>query len=520
MVAIGRSAVDEVSRTVDDLWTVGLGALRSSDPKAGQDGLDVPPRDPEIERRFQSTGRTALQALIGGTWQPGSRTCDDRAMADALLDRPPFALRARILTPLADGGTRFEPDGLLTVGPDGTIAAVESWDPAVAGGAAEIDVLDIRPDVILPGLVDLHLHLPQVPNAGLGAGMDLLAWLQRYIFPLEEAFDADTARREMPAILAALAAVGTTTVVGYGAIWQPSLDAAFEAAEEHGIRAIFGKVMMDRGTYDRSIDPATILEVSLRQTAELVERWHGRDHGRLQYAVTPRFAVSCSADMLRESASLARATGAYWQTHLSEDARELMTVTELFPGARDYLDVYDQAGALGPRTILAHGIHLSDREIARIVGTGSRIVHCPESNQFLASGRMRLARYLDRGMVVGLGSDVAAGPDPSLFRVMRAGTYSQNAERAAGDRLPVLDPLGWLRLGTYEGARALGLEKTIGSLEPGKEADLLVVDPVRTSPLPNLEVDEPADLMSRLIFRTHPEMIRAAYVRGRRLPTA
>lgn len=441
-------------------------------------------------------------------------------MAAVLPDRPPFAIRARILTPLAAGGTRFEPDGLLTVGADGTIVGVASWDPDVAGRQPATHVVDIRPDLVLPGLIDLHLHLPQVPNAGLGAGMDLLAWLRRYIFPLEEAFDAETARRQMPAILAALASVGTTTVLGYGAIWQPSLDAAFEAAEAHGIRAIFGKVMMDRGTYDRSIDPATILEVSLRQTAELAERWHGRDRGRLRYAVTPRFAVSCSADMLRESASIARATGAYWQTHLSEDSRELVTVTELFPDARDYLDVYDQAGALGPRTILAHAIHLSEREIARLVESGSRVAHCPESNQFLASGRMSLARYLDRGMLVGLGSDVAGGPDPSMFRAMRAGTYSQNAQRAIGDLATVLDPLGWLRLGTYEGARALGLEQTIGSLEPGKEADLIVVDPERTAPLPGLEVDEPADLVSRLIFRTHPEMVRAAYVRGRRLPAA
>jgi len=327
----------------------------------------------------------------------------------------------------------------------------------------------------------------------------------------------------MPAILDAFARAGTTTVLGYGAIWKPSLDAAFEAAEAHGIRAIFGKVMMDRGTYDRDIDPGSILEVSLRQSAELAERWHGRDRGRLQYAVTPRFAVSCSAEMLRDSAALARAMGTYWQTHLSEDVRELAAVAELFPGARDYLDVYDRAAALGTRTILAHAIHLGEREVARLAETGSRVAHCPESNQFLASGRMPLAHYLAVGILVGLGSDVAGGPDLSLFRVMRTGTYAQNAQRAAGDLAAVLGPLDWLRIGSYEGARALGLERVTGSLEAGKEADLIVVDPASTAPLPiapaDPEVDEPADLMSRLIFRTHPDMVRAAYVRGRRLPT-
>ncbi len=446
-------------------------------------------------------------------------------MTPALPDRPPFALRARILTPLAAGGTRFEPDGLLVVDAAGEIVTVGPFDAGAGGPTRVTDgtaVVDLRPLVLLPGLVDLHVHLPQVPNAGLGAGMDLLAWLERYIFPLEEAFDAETARRQMPAILGAFARAGTTTVLGYGAIWKPSLDVAFEAAEAHGIRAVFGKVMMDRGSYDRSIDPASVLEVSLRQSAELAERWHGRDRGRLQYAVTPRFAVSCSAEMLRESAALARATGAYWQTHLSEDARELVAVAELFPEARDYLDVYDRAGALGTRTILAHAIHLGDREVARLADSGSRVAHCPESNQFLASGRMPLGRYLAAGILVGLGSDVAAGPDLSLFRVMRTGAYAQNAQRAAGGLVAVLGPLDWLRIGTYEGARVLGLEAVTGSLEAGKEADLVVVDPSSTAPLPiplpDLEVDEPADLMSRLIFRTHPDMVRAAYVRGSRLP--
>ena len=433
-------------------------------------------------------------------------------------DQPPFALRARILTPLAAGGTLHLRDGLLVVGAGGAIASVGPWDPAIVAGPDAPPIVDLRPNVILPGLVDLHVHLPQVPNAGLGAGMNVLAWLERYIFPLEEAFDAGTARRQMPAILAAFARAGTTTVLGYGAIWQPSMDAAFEAAEAHGIRAVFGKVMMDRQTYDRSIDPATILDVSLRQSAELIERWHGRDGGRLRYAVTPRFAVSCSAELLHESAALARATGAYWQTHLAEDYRELVAVSELFPDARDYLDVYERAGALGPRTIFAHAIHLSDREIARLAESGSRIAHCPESNQFLASGRMHLARYLDEGIVVGLGSDVAGGPDMSLFRAMRTGAYAQNALRVAGDQASVLGPLDWLRTGTYEGARALGLEETIGSLEAGKEADFVVVDPSLTAPLPGLEVDDPADLMSRLIFRSHPDMVRAAHVRGRRLP--
>ena len=427
----------------------------------------------------------------------------------------PFALRARLLTPLDAGGFRFEPDGLLEVDPGGRIAFVGSATerPDVAESA-----LDLRPWVVLPGMVDLHAHLPQLPNAGLGAGMELLAWLERYIFPLEQGFDVTTAERIAPAAWRAFAAAGTTTALVYGAVYEASLDATFRAAAEHGIRAIVGKVMMDRVTYDSTIDPTTILDRSLAESARLIERWHGADGGRLRYAVTPRFAVSCTADMLRESASLAASTGAYWQTHVSEDHGEIAEVARLFPEALDYVDVYDRAGGLGPRTILAHAVHLSDRELGRLVETGTRVAHCPISNLFLASGVMPLGRYLDAGLSVGLGSDVAGGPDLSIFSVMRVGFYAQNARRVAGlDTSTALTPLDWLRLGTLGGARALGLGETVGSLEVGKEADLIAVDPSYLAPIPGVSDEEPADLASRLIFRAHPDMVRAAWVRGRRL---
>ena len=433
-----------------------------------------------------------------------------------LPDRGPFAVRSRLLTPLAAGGHRWEPDAVVRVDATGLIERAGAWDGS--------DAIDIRPWVILPGLVDLHAHLPQLPNVGRGAGLDLLSWLDRYIFPLERAFDRRTAELLAPAAFRAFAAAGTTTAVLYGAVYADSLDAAFEAAETHGIRAVIGKVMMDRLRYDPTLTDAEVLETSLRQTAGLIDRWHGRDDGRLRYAVTPRFAVSCSADMLRESAALADATGAYWQTHLAEDRDEIAEVARLFPDAADYTDVYARADGLGPRAVLAHAIHLSDVELERLVASGSHVAHCPASNLFLASGAMPLERYLEAGLSVGLGSDVAAGPDVSLFGVMRAGAYTQNGRRAMlGDPQPPLGPLDWLTLATLGGARALGLGDGIGSLEVGKEADLICVDASLTDPLPGIPPppadpsDEAADLASRLIFRGHREMVRGAWVRGRRL---
>jgi len=428
---------------------------------------------------------------------------------------PPFGIRGRILTPLAAGGTRYEADGLLVVDEAGRIV--------FAGAAGDrpdefTRPTDLRPWILLPGMVDLHAHLPQLPNAGLGAGLDLLTWLERYIFPLERAYDEAAAERLAPAAWRAFAGAGTTTALAYGAVYEASTDATFRAAEAHGIRAIVGKVMMDRGTYDPTIDPTVILDQSVAESARLIERWHGADSGRLRYAVTPRFAISCTPELMRESASLAAATGAYWQTHVSEDRGEIAEVARLFPEAIDYVDVYDRAGGLGPRTVLAHAVHLSDRELDRLIESGTRVAHCPVSNLFLASGMMPLGRYLDAGLSLGLGSDVAGGPDLSIFTVMRVGFYVQNARRVAGvEAGRILSPLDWLRLGSLGGAEALGLGDVVGSLEAGKEADVIAVDPAYTAPVPGVEDDGAADIASRLIFRSHPDMVRAAWVRGRQL---
>lgn len=442
-----------------------------------------------------------------------------RAMP-SLPDRAPFAIRARLLTPLDAGGTLDEADGVLEVDDRGGITYAGPYRAERPGP----NPLDLRPWVVLPGMVDLHAHLPQLPNAGIGFALDLLTWLERLTFPTERSWaEPAVAERLSPPIFEAFAAAGTTTVLAYGVVYEAAMDAAFRAAETHGIRAILGKVMMDRVTYDPTIEPSTILDRTLRESAGLIERWHGAADGRLGYAVTPRFAVSCTADLLRESAALARSTGAWWQTHVSEDRGEIAEVGRLFPDAVDYLDVYDRAGGLGERTVLAHAIHLSAREVARVVESGSHVAHCPASNLFIGAGVMPLSAYRAAGVSIGLGSDVSGGPEASIFSVMRMGAYAQMARRAfAGEGEAAVTPLEWLRLGTLGGARALGLADRIGSLEAGKEADFIAVDPSLTAPLR----DSPDDaaslagsdaLVSRLIFRTHADMVRGAWVRGRRL---
>jgi guanine deaminase len=431
-----------------------------------------------------------------------------------------------VITPLPGGRTRDVADGLIEVDAAGRIGEVVEAAAASADHLA--GAVDLRPWVVLPGMVDLHAHLPQVPNAGLGYALPLLDWLDRLTFPTERSWaDPAVAERLAPAIFRAFAAAGTTTVLGYGVVYEAAMDVAFQAAQAHGIRAILGKVMMDRLTYDPTIEPSTILDRSVAESRALAGRWHGAAAGRLGYAVTPRFAVSCSAELLAASAELAHELECWWQTHVSEDPGEIEEVRRLFPDARDYVDVYDQAGGLGPQTVLAHAIHLSSSEEARLAETGTRIAHCPTSNLFIGAGVMPLASRLAAGLIVGLGSDVSGGAELSLFGVMRTGAYAQQARRTlvadeAESEAAPLGPLDWLRLGTLDGARALGLDDVIGSIEVGKEADLIAVDPDRTAPLgASLDdlgaLGDPELLVSRLIFRADPSMVRAAWVRGRRL---
>ncbi len=429
--------------------------------------------------------------------------------------QPPFTLRARLLSPLADGDTLWLRDGVIDVDDAGRIRSVRA--AADVPRAAETAV-DLRPYVVMPGLVDTHVHIPQVPAAGMGAGMDLLAWLERYVFALERDFDVAAAEDLAPKVYQAMAAAGTTTISAYAAIWPDSTEACFRTAEKHGIRATIGNVLMDRLTYDDRTPPGQITENAIRASGELCERWHGAADGRLRYAFTPRFAVSCTADMLRELASLAEHYGATWQTHLSEDAREMATVAEHFPEAADYLDVYDRAGGLGRKALFAHSIHLSEREIGRMVETGSAVAHCPVSNMFIRSGVMPVRRYLDEGLRVGLGTDVAGAPELSVITQMRLGFFQHNSRATlTADEASVPEPLEWIRLGTLGGAEALGLDHVIGSLEPGKEADLIAVDLELGRP-PNAPVcRDVEEVAGRLIFRERPGMVRAAWVRGRGL---
>ncbi|HEY3269532.1 MAG TPA: guanine deaminase [Armatimonadota bacterium] len=422
------------------------------------------------------------------------------------------ALRGRVIHAPAFGDIEEWPDGAVVWDAAGRIVNV---GPAAATLAQYPDaaVEDVRPALILPGLVDAHTHLPQYPAAGVGA-TDLLAWLDHDIFPLERRFRADAAEALAPAFFHALAANGSSSAAVYLAVFHDSATVCFQHAEASGLRVTMGKMMMDDVTYSGTA-PTLVVDQSLNETDDLCRAWHGRDAGRIRYAVSPRFAVACSEAMLRGAAEIASWYGAAIQTHLSETVEELHVVAKRFPDARDYTDVYERAGILGPRTVLGHAIHLSDRERDALAATGSSVAHCPTSNFYLASGLMAADRLMEAGVTVGLGSDVAAGPELSMWRVMRAAVETRNARAATTPGVAPLSARHAFHLATLGGARALGIAEVAGSLEPGKEADILVADPATVAP-PGVALDEMTaeQILSLCVWRGDERLTRRLYVRG------
>ena len=381
----------------------------------------------------------------------------------------------------------------MTVDDNGRIVALSDERPHVGG-----KLVDYSGSVILPGFIDTHIHLPQLRERAMISD-SLLEWLERYIFPAEKRFaDPEFAREVSHEFFSSLLRNGTTTAVVFSSSHREATEIAFEEAMKSGIRAVIGQVLMDMNGPEELL---TTPEKAVKDIKAVASNWHGFD-GRLFYAVTPRFAVSCTMELMRTAAEIAREMGLYVQTHLSEQIGEIEEVMRLFPEAQSYTDVYLKTGLLGERTIVAHAIHLSDRERKILAETGTKIAHCPSSNFFLHSGVMDLKAHERAGLTVSIGSDVGAGPFLSMLEVLRDAYYAN-----------MMSPFKAFHLLTMGGARALGMEDRIGSLEVGKEADFVIIDP---EPLAGAD-DDPSVLLSRLMILGDERNISATYVRGRRL---
>jgi len=424
------------------------------------------------------------------------------------------AIRAHVVTFRADpclapGEARVDhPDGGVLVG-DGLVAAVGPWadvEPLLQPGTP---VDDHRGRLVSAGFVDTHTHYPQ--TAMIGAyGEELLEWLRAYTFPEEQRF-ADRAYADAVATVFfdTLLAHGTTSALVFCSVHPESVDAFFAEAGRRGLRMAAGKVLMDRNAPDALLDTA---ERGYAESKDLITRWHGRD--RLTYAVTPRFAPTSTPAQLEAAAALhAEHPGTLVHTHVSENLSEIAWVRALFPDAAGYLDVYDRAGLLGPRTVLAHGVHLTASERERCHDADAAIAHCPTSNLFLGSGLCPLHRFVDRRRPVrlGLGTDVGAGTSFSLLATMN------EAYKVAQLVAEPLDAEQLFYLATLGGARALGLGDRIGSIEVGKEADLVVLDP-RATPFLDFRTSRCGSLAEVLFVLAtlgDDRSVAATYVAGR-----
>jgi guanine deaminase len=406
------------------------------------------------------------------------------------------------------GAVQHHEKGAVAVGDDGRIlwTGDHAGLPAQHAKAATTDYGDL---LVMPGLIDAHIHFPQYRMLA-APGKDLLDWLSRFTFPEESRYgDAAYAAAAAEIFLDRLAQHGTTASLAFCSVHRSCAEALFAAASKRDMALITGKTMMDHNAIPAVQDDP---ETGARESAELYARWHGK--GRLRYAVTPRFAVTSSEEQLRLSGELLSASpGALMQTHLSESPGEIAFVKELFPWSKDYTDVYDRFGLLGPTSFFAHGIHLSERECARLSESGSTVVHCATSNTFLGSGLMPMARMADprRPVHVGVATDVGGGTSYSMLATLGE-TYK--VQMLTGYK-PTAAEL--FALATIGNATRLGLGSETGSIEKGKFADIVVLDPRATPVLASRqEVSRSLeDVLFSLVILGDDRAVRATYIAGR-----
>lgn len=402
----------------------------------------------------------------------------------------------------------FERDGLLLV-KNGIIENVGSYEQLKSQIPAGVEVKHHPDCLISPGFIDTHVHYPQAEIIG-AFGRQLLDWLNEYTFIAEQKYaDKNYADKKAEFFCNELVKNGTTTALVFCTVYSQSVDALFEQAEKINMRIIAGKVLMDRNAPQALLDTA---KSGYEDSKKLIKRWHGK--GRNLYAITPRFAPTSSNEQLELAGALWKEhPEVHVQTHVSENLKEIDWVKSLFPEAKGYLDVYDRFGLLGKRSLMAHGVHLTEEELCRCHESDTSISHCPTSNLFLGSGLFKVHKAKDpkRPVKVGMGTDIGAGTSFSLLQTM-----NESYKVAQLNEFP-LDAIKAFYLATLGGAQALHLEDKIGTFKPGHEADFIVMDPnatellkMRSSHAKSIE-----EQMFILMTIGDDRCIKATYVAGK-----
>jgi len=367
-------------------------------------------------------------------------------------------------------------------------------------GAPLLRVIDASGCAVVPGLVQAHVHLCQVMFRGMADDLPLLEWLKQRIWPLEAAHDEKSLAASAELGVLEMMLAGTTTILDMGTVHH--YDAVFDACARGGIRIFGGKTMMDAGAdVPKGLREKT--KDSLREADRLRETWTGKADGRLAYAYAPRFILSCTEALFRGTAERSQATGALLHSHVAEHPDERKAVREAL--GDDDVATLRKWGFYGPKTLLAHGVQIRDDEADVLAKDGTRIVHCPSANLKLGSGIARIHDLDARGVQLAIGADGAPcnnNLDPwlelrhaALLAKVRTSTTAVPAKRA-------------FRLATIDGARALGVDDRLGSLEVGKEADIVVV---RTD---GPHVEPGGDVYSRLVYACTARDVEHVLVKG------
>ena len=416
-------------------------------------------------------------------------------------------IKGQVVSFTADGVVHHE-KGAIAIASDGRIAWVGEAK-ALPAAYKSNEVQDHGAKLLLPGFIDPHIHFPQYRMLAAPA-KDLLEWLNRFTFPEESRYASrQHADAAATVFLDRLFANGTTSALAFCSVHKQCAEALFEAAAKHNMALITGKTMMDRNAISAVHDDP---ESSARDTEDLHHRFHNK--GRLRHAVSPRFAITSTEAQLKLAGELTQSLdGALMQTHLSESAGEIAFVKQLFPKAKDYTDVYDHFGLLGPRSLFAHGIHLSEREARRLSETGSSVVHCATSNTFLGSGLMPMSFLQKHGVALGLATDIGGGTSYSMLATM-AETYK--VQMLQGLKLSAQS---LFRMATRGNAERLHLGREIGSLEAGKFADITVLDPEATPVLAARHALSQSleDVLFSVMMLGDDRAVSATYVAGRKV---
>jgi len=435
-----------------------------------------------------------------------------------VADQNTKILRGRLLSfsalpqgPEDMGAYSYEEDGALLIR-DGKIAARGSFADVEKVAPDKVAIVDHRPHLILPGFIDTHIHFPQAEMIASWADQ-LLDWLNDHTFPTELKFrDKAHGQRIAKEFYDTLLAHGTTTAVAYCSSHPNSVDAYFEEAEARGMLMLGGKTMMDRNAPAELCDTA---QSSYDDSKALLARWHGL--GRAHYVITPRFAITSTPEQLEAAGTLMREhPDCHLQTHINENPHEIAFTRELYPDAAHYLGVYESFDLLGPKTLLGHCIHMTGHELHVMRDAGSVAVFCPTSNLFLGSGLFDKAGIEGAGIATAIATDVGGGTNYSMLRTLDEGYKILQLQR---QRMHPLASFYWITLGN---AKALSLEDRIGTLEPGTDADLVVLD-ARSTPTMSLRM-ETSDSLSEELFVLQTlgddRAIAETYVAGERRKTA